>query len=115
MAAHTRPLFSADWPRYAVAAQIAFWASSALFLAGCIAGFAGFASAQAISPLFFIWILTAIIVGATAVCSGMLYIGKQVFARTPTTGWSARIAGAFAAVGGTAIIAFAYLLSQAHG
>ena len=110
-----RPLFTADWPRYAVAAHVVFWVWSALFLAGLIGGFAKLVPGQIVGWLFCIEIVTALILGASAVCSGKLYAGRQVFARTPATGWPARIAGTFVVLGTAALILFAYGLSQVHG
>lgn len=105
-------LFPADWPLYAVAAHIGFWVSSLLFAMGIIAAFVNVGTAQIVAFLFFIWIAAALLLGASAVWSGRLYIGNQIFSRTPTTGWPARIAGAFLFTCAGAILLFAYALTQ---
>jgi hypothetical protein len=115
MSANERPIFTSDWPSYAVTAHIVFWTSSALLAAGCIGGFAKLVSAQVIVGLLWIEIGAGFLLGAAAMCSGMLYVGNQVFARTPTTGWPARIAGAFVLVGTSALLFFAYGLTQVRG
>ena len=110
-----RPLFPADWPRYAVVAHIAFWATSVIFLAGCLGAVARLVPTGAALLMFQLWIAAAALLGAAALYSGKLYAANQVFARTPLTGWSARIAGGFVLAGAVTIIFFGYAITQTHG
>jgi hypothetical protein len=115
MAAQTRPLFTADWPRYAVAAHILFWATSALLFCAILAACAKVFSFGPAAILFLAWILSGSILGAAAACSGKLYTGDRVFSRKPITGWPARIAGTLALLSTAILLVFAYgLMQMAH-
>jgi hypothetical protein len=110
-----RVLFTADWPRYAVAAHIAFWGSAAVSLVtgcGAIAGL--FPSRIALWSLGSA-VIAGFVLGVSALTSGRLYVGNQVFDRTPTTGWAARLCGAFISLGAAGLIFFAYALTQMRG
>jgi hypothetical protein len=48
----SQPIFSPDWPRYAVAAHVLFWIVSTLFLASCLAGYLGMIGGQIAMSLF---------------------------------------------------------------
>lgn len=110
-----RPLFTPDWPRYAVAAHVVFWSSSALLLIGIIAGVAGAVRADYVLWLLAVWISTVFIVGVAALFSGKLYVSGQVFTRTPTTGWAARVYGAFVAVSAAVLMLLAYGVTHMRG
>ena len=109
------PLFTADWPRYAMAAHIVFWAVSAVFLASCAGAVAGILPAGTALFLFAIWMVTAGLLGTAAACSGKLYVGNQVFSRTPLTGWPARLAGGLVSAGATSLILFGYAITFLGG
>ena len=110
-----RPIFTEDWPRYAVAAHIAFWATSGIFLACCLGAVARLVPTGAALLMFQLWIAAAGLLGAAALYSGKLYVGNQVFARRLLTGWSARTAGGFVFAGALVIIFFGYAITQIHG
>jgi hypothetical protein len=112
MTAQVRPIFTADWPFYAKAAHVLFWATSALFLAACVAAVLKALPAQIAIVLFFVWIISGSMLGAAAACSGKLYTGDRVFSRKPITGWPARIAGMLALLPTAALLILAYGLTQ---
>jgi hypothetical protein len=105
-------VFTPDWPFYAVVAHVIFWIVSALFVLGCVAGYFGFIGGQAVVTLFWLIIISAFALGLTAAFSGRLYIGNQVFSRTPMVGPSARMAGMIYAALAAFIMFFAYGLMQ---
>jgi hypothetical protein len=110
-----RPIFSSDWPRYAVAAQIAFWATSALFIASFIGAMVSIVPAGAALFAFILLVGTIPILGLAALFSGKLYFGNQVFVRSPFTGVSARLVGAFMSVGGSVAFTFIFGVMQIRG
>jgi hypothetical protein len=112
MTAQARPIFTADWPRYAKAVHIVFWATSALLLLACAGAYAGIVPAALALTLFIGWLVAVLLMGGAAVCSGKLYRGDQVLRRQPMTGLSARIAGAMVALAALTLLFFAYGLSQ---
>jgi hypothetical protein len=112
MTTHTRPLFTADRPRYAVAAHILFWATSALLLCAVLTACAKVFSFGPAGILFLAWVLSGSILGAAAACSGKLYTGDRVFSRKPITGWPARIAGTVALLSTAILLVFSYGLTQ---
>ncbi|MGL5361930.1 MAG: hypothetical protein ACRDBH_03560 [Bosea sp. (in: a-proteobacteria)] len=81
--------------------HIAFWSVSAIGLAALAANLFGFGPREYILWLFFAWIVTGFLMGVSALASGKIYIGNQVFSKEPTTGWVARMVGAvlFVSVG----------------
>lgn len=97
------PLFTPDWPRYAIATHIAFWAASALLLAAFAAGFAGLVAGQPVIWLLYVWLVMGCLMGVSALASGKIYIANQVFAKKPTTGWAARAVG-FVVMGCTGLL-----------
>lgn len=115
MISDRRPLFTSDWPRYAIAAHVVFWLTSAVFLTSGIASLAGAIRTERSFFMFALWIVTVALVGAAAVCSGKLYSGNQVFSREPTTGWPARGLGAVVFLAAAALIIFGYGLTQVRG
>ena len=59
---------------------------------------------------------TAIISGGVAgAASGRLYVGNQVFSRTPLTGWPARLSGLVVSVAVSLVMFFACGLMQLGG
>jgi hypothetical protein len=103
-----RPVFTPEWPLYAVMAHIFFWGVSALFILSCIAGYAGLIGGQAVVSLFWLTIVSAFALGLTAAFSGCLYVGNQVFSRRPMLGWAARSAGMIFAALAAFLMFFAY-------
>jgi hypothetical protein len=87
------PVFTPEWPRYAVLAHIVFWGVSALFLLSCIAGYAGLIGGQIVIILFWLFFVSGFALCLSSVFSGRLYVGNQVFARQPLIGWAARLTG----------------------
>jgi hypothetical protein len=65
-----RSPFTLDWARYAgiVGGRIVLW-------------------------LFWAFMFSALLLTLSAVASGRLYVGNQVFRRMPLTGWAARSVG----------------------
>lgn len=106
-----RPLFSSDWPRYAIASHVVFWLTSAVFLLTCVGAIAGLMRAERAFFMLAIWLVSGVLVGASALFSGRLYIGNQVFSREPTTGWSAKVFGALILLSAGALFLFGYGLS----
>jgi hypothetical protein len=96
------PVFTPEWPRYAVVAHVVFWSVSALFILGCIAGYGGLIGGQVVIFLFWMLMASAFALCLAAAFSGRLYIGNQVFSRRPLVGWVARSAATILA----ALIAF---------
>lgn len=110
-----RPLFTSDWPRYAIAAHIVFWLTSAVFLLTCAGAIAGLVRVERAFFMLAIWIVASLLVGASALFSGRLYMGNQVFPREPTTGWAARVVGAFLFLAAAVLLLFGYgLLMVRH-
>ena len=87
------PVFTPDWPRYAMIVHVLHWLVSALFVLGCVAGYIGLIGGQAVISLFWLTMVSAFALGCVAAFSGRLYVGNQVFSRRPLVGWPARIAG----------------------
>jgi hypothetical protein len=89
------PVFTSDWPSYAFAAHVICWSASMLFLLSCIAGYFGLIGGQAVFVLLWLTLASGFALGLTAVFSGRLYWGNQVFSKTPSPliGWTARLAG----------------------
>jgi hypothetical protein len=112
MTAQTRPVFTEEWPRYAVVAHVLFWATSALFFGACAAAFFKALPFEVAVMLFLAWVISVSILGIAAACSGKLYRGDQVLSRTPMTGLSARIAGTMATLSALILLVFAYGLTQ---
>lgn len=110
-----RSLFDADWPRYAVSAHVLFWSSSAAFLLSCLGGYAGLIGGQIVITLFWLWIAAGLLLGLAATFSGKIYIGNQVFRRSPLTGWVARTAGVVVSAMAAVIMLMAYLLLHLRG
>jgi len=110
-----RPIFGPEWPRYAIAAHVIFWLTSAVFLASCVAAFAGAQRPDRSFIMFVIWIVAGLLIGAAAMCSGKLYFGNQIFAREPTTGWSARLAGAFLFLCAAVLLYLGYAITHVRG
>lgn len=106
----SRSTFTPDWPRYAVVAHVLFWSVSAFFLASCLAGYAGLVGGQIVVSLFWVTIIAAFLLGVAAVASGRLYVGNQVFSRTPLTGWPARLWGLVVSASTVLLMLFAYAL-----
>ena len=96
------PVFTPDWPRYAVVAHVVFWSVSALFILGCIVGYGGSIGGQVVIWCFWMMIASAFALCLAAALSGRLYVGNQVFSRRPLVGWVARSAAMILA----ALIAF---------
>lgn len=110
-----RPLFSSDWPRYAIAAHIVFWAASALMIVTGLAAFAGLVSRQLFIWFLWLWIISGLALSLAAAYSAKLYVGDQVFKRTPTTGWSARLIGILLSAGIGLLFLYVYALTGMHG
>lgn len=110
-----RSLFDSAWPRYAIASHIAFWASSFFLVAACLGSFAALIHSQIIIWLFWLWLATSFQLGVTAMLSGRLYVGNQVFSRTPLKGWPARAVGGITSILASALIVFAYSLTFIRG
>jgi hypothetical protein len=108
----SQPIFSPDWPRYAVAAHILFWIVSMLFLASCVAGYLGMIGGQIALSLFWGAIVAAFLFGLAAIASGRMYVGNQVFRRRPLNGVSARLYGLAVSAGAALLLWFAYGLMQ---
>ena len=107
-------LFTPDWPRYAILAHLAFWLSSAALVAAIAAGAAGLVPGRVGIFLFVIWLFSALLFGGAALMSGKVYVGKQVFARVPTTGLPARMVGGFVVAAAGALLLFGYMLTTVH-
>ncbi len=107
-----RSPFTSDWPRYAVAAHVLFWSVSAVFLVSCLAGYAGMVGGQIVLSLFWGTIIAAFLLGVSGAASGRLYVGNQVFSRTPLTGWTARVWGLAVSAAASLLMFFAYGLMQ---
>lgn len=103
-----RPLFTSDWPRYAIAAHIVFWLTSAVFLLTCVGAIAGLMRAERAFVMLAIWLVSCAFIGASALFSGKLYSGHQVFSRAPMTGWSARVLGALVLLSSATILLLGY-------
>ncbi len=103
-----RSPFDAGWPRYAVASHVLFWSTAAAFLLSCVGGYAGLIGGQIVISLFWFWIASGFLLGLAASFSGKLYIGNQVFRRSPLTGWVARTAGIVVSALAAFIMLFAY-------
>ena len=110
-----RSPFTSDWPRYAVAAHVVFWGVAALFLASCLAGYAGLVGGQIVLSLFWGTIIGTFLLGVAGAASGRLYVGNQVFSRKPLTGWPARVWGLVVSAAASLIMFFAYALMQLGG
>ena len=110
-----QPLFTADWPRYIVAAHVLFWSVSAVFLVSCLGGVAGLIGGQIILWLFWSAVASAFLLGLAATCSGKLYVGNQVFRRTPMTGWAARAMGIVVCSMAAFLMLLAYGLTHMRG
>lgn len=110
-----RPLFGPDWPRYAVAAHVVFWLTSAVFLASCVAAFAGALRPDRAFIMFVFWIIAGMLVGVAAMFSGRLYVGNQIFSREPTTGWLARLYGAFLFLCAAVLLYLGYAITHVRG
>lgn len=87
------PVFTPDWPLYAVMAHVVFWSVSTLFALSCITGYAGLIGGQVIIALFWLFFVSGFALCLSGVFSGRLYIGNQVFSRRPLVGWPARLTG----------------------
>jgi hypothetical protein len=109
------PLFTADWPRYAIAAHISFWIASGLLLVALAAALLGLASGQTTVSLFLLWASAGLLLSVSAIFSGKLYVGNQVFSATPTTGTAARIRGLVIAAMTGALLLFGYSLTFIRG
>lgn len=106
-----RSLFKPDWPRYAVAAHLLFWSASALFLISCVAGYnMGLVGVQLVISLFWATMFVGFLLGLAGAASGFLYVGNQVFRRTPLTGWFARLYGMAVSASTLMFLFFAYAL-----
>lgn len=103
-----RSLFTPDWPRYAVVAHVVFWGVSGLFLVSCVAGYAGLVGGRIVIALFWGTTIAAFLLGLAGAVSGRLYVGNQVFSRTPLTGWPARMSGLVVSAAVSLIMFFAY-------
>lgn len=103
-----RPVFTPEWPRYAVTAHVVFWSASTLFVISCIAGYAGLIGGQVAIFLFWPFIGSALALCLSGVFSGRLYFGNQVFSRRPMVGWVARLTGMVFAAIVTFVMFFAY-------
>lgn len=110
-----RPLFTADWPCYAIAAHISFWAASALMVASGLAALAGLTHPQFFILFLYMWVLAGFGLGISTVFSAKLYVGNQVFARGPTTGWPARLIGVVLSAAIGFLMLFAYAITGMHG
>ncbi len=115
MTFNSRPLFTPDWPRYAILAHLAFWLSSAALVAAIAAGAAALVSASVGIFIFITWLFTAFSLGCAALISGRIYVGNQIFTRTPTTGAPARTVGGFVAGSAGALLFFGYALTTMNG
>ena len=111
-----RPVFSAQWPLYAVAAHLVFWAASGCLLFGLTLSICtSLGSAQANIYLFVFFMVACFLLGVSAIFSGLIYRGNQVFAREPTTGWRAHVAGSAIALSSGGLMLFAYALTTIRG
>lgn len=115
MSVNMRPLFTPDWPRYAILAHLASWLSSAALVAAIAAGAAGLVSASVAIFVFVVWLFTALLLGGAALMSGKVYLSGQVFARVPTTGLPARMVGGFLVAAAGALLFFGYALTTMNG
>ncbi len=102
------PVFTPEWPRYAVWAHVVCWTVSALFLLSCVAGYGGLIGGQVVISLFWLTIASAFGLSLAAAFSGRLYVGNQVFSRRPIVGWVARSVGVILAAVTAFIMFFAY-------
>ncbi len=102
------PIFTSEWPRYAVVAHVVFWSVSALFFLSCLAGYGGLIGGQVVVALFWVTIVSAFALSLAAAFSGRLYVGNQVFSRRPIIGWVARSLGVTFAALTAFIMIFAY-------
>lgn len=107
-----KPVFTPDWPFYAVAAHVVLWIVSTLFILSWPVAYVGYVGGQTVITLFWLTIVSALVVGISAAFSGRLYVGNQVLWRTPMVGWSARLAGMIFAGLTIFIMFFAYGISQ---
>jgi hypothetical protein len=110
-----RSPFDSTWPRYAVVAHVLFWGISATFIISCILGYAGMMQGQMVITLFWLWILSAFVLGFSAILSAKLYHGNQVFRRAPMQDMSARIIGFVVAAAAALLMFFAYGLFNFRG
>jgi hypothetical protein len=116
MRGRSNPVFSAEWPKYAVAAHVLFWAVSACLVAGLVLALTtDLALAHINISLFLLVLVSNLAMGVSAACSGLLYCGNQVFARTPMTGWRARATGIAVALASGGLILFGYALTTIRG
>jgi len=98
-----------------VAAHIAFWGASAALLSAICGGIAGLVPTYLIFWLLGWTLVAAFALGVSALTCGRLYVGNQVFDRTPTTGWAARLYGALVSLASGSLVLFAYALTQIRG
>ncbi|PPD07827.1 MAG: hypothetical protein CTY28_08335 [Hyphomicrobium sp.] len=93
MSVQTRPIFTADWPPYAIAAHIIYWLASAVLLGACAAFYFQIVPAGKLALSLILWFVSLSIYGAAAACSGRHYTVFRVFYRKPINGWRARVNG----------------------
>lgn len=116
MTANSRPWFTNDWPQYAVWANIAFWIAFILMLSSlAVSAVSGLVTATTNILLFGIVLVAGFCLGVSAVFSGKLYRGNEIFTKTPTTGWLARVYGAFLAAGCAVVLLFGWALTTYPG
>ena len=89
------PVFTPGWPLYAVIAHVFTWSISTLLILASIAGYAGIVGGITVISLIGMTILSGFALSLSAVFSGRLYIGNQLFSRKPLLGVPARLAGIF--------------------
>jgi hypothetical protein len=108
MASTRQPVFTPDWPAYAVAAHMAFWVTTALMTFGWFGAAYRIVEPHVAIKLFFVWLAATAALGLSAMASGKLYRATNVFSRKPFVGRPAKLSGGFVFLGALVVMAICH-------